>query len=164
MVSGGVPPYTWSVTAGALPAGLVIRTDPAPFLGSATAGIVGVASTPGTTASFTLTVTDSQSHSASQASTMGITSLAITDNNPLPDGFVGVAYSYTLHSSGASGAVTWGVANGLPPGLSLNTSTGQITGTPTTSAVGNYGFAITATDSTGTIGNGYNLYTDRKST
>jgi uncharacterized protein (TIGR03437 family) len=159
--TGGVPPYTWSVT-GALPNGLVLRTDEANLFNTiSSTAIVGVATTPVSTANnFTLTVTDSQSHSISQAMTLSITSLAITDYS-LPNGFVGVAYSYTLNSAGASGAVTWGVQPGqaLPPGYSLNPSTGQITGTPTTGATTFCCFSITATDSSGTISRGFSINT-----
>src|SRR5579864_1379633 len=51
----------------------------------------------------------------------------------LPDGVSGTAYSATLQSTGGTGAVTWSLTTGtLPTGLTLNTSTGAITGTPTT--------------------------------
>jgi large repetitive protein len=151
--SGGTAPYTWSITGGALPNGLVLRTDPASFLGTATAAIVGVATTPVNIANnFTLTVTDAQSRSASQATTLRISALTVTDGS-LPDGAVGVPYSYTLSTSGASGAVAWAVQSGntLPAGYILNSATGQITGTPTTAAIGNLGFSVTATDTSGTI-------------
>jgi len=46
----------------------------------------------------------------------------------LPNGTVGTAYSATLTSSGATSFT----AINLPPGLSLNSTTGQISGTPTT--------------------------------
>ena len=64
----------------------------------------------------------------------------------LPAGTVGVAYSQTLATAGASGSVTWSiVAGALPAGMSLNASTGAITGTPS----GTYSALITvrATDS-----------------
>jgi type II secretory pathway component GspD/PulD (secretin) len=51
----------------------------------------------------------------------------------LPDGVVNTAYSATLQSTGGTGAVTWSLTTGtLPTGLTLNASTGAITGTPTT--------------------------------
>jgi hypothetical protein len=49
----------------------------------------------------------------------------------LPAGQAGVAYSQALAATGGTGAYTWSVISGrLPAGLSLNTSTGVISGTP----------------------------------
>ena len=49
----------------------------------------------------------------------------------LPDGTVGTAYSQTLSASGGITPYVWEV-DALPPGLSLNSETGEISGTPTT--------------------------------
>jgi hypothetical protein len=49
----------------------------------------------------------------------------------------GVAYSQLVAASGGTGALRYVVADGsLPPGLSLNATTGAITGTPTASGTG----------------------------
>jgi len=64
---------------------------------------------------------------------------------------VGVAYaSQTFAGTGGHGAYTYSVSAGaLPAGLTLNPTTGALSGTPTTA--GAYGFTIRATDSsTGT--------------
>lgn len=59
----------------------------------------------------------------------------------LPVGTVSVAYSATLN---ATGALSFSIASGtLPTGLSLNTSTGAITGTPTTNGTSNITFRAT---------------------
>lgn len=65
----------------------------------------------------------------------------------LKSGSVGIAYSETITAQGGSGTgYTYAVSGGsLPAGLSLNSSTGVISGTPTTLAV--YSFTIKVTDS-----------------
>src|SRR6266700_159599 len=60
-------------------------------------------------------------------------------------GQVGVAFSYQIT---ADQAITTWSATGLPAGLSVNTSTGLISGTPTTA--GTYSVTISATNAGGT--------------
>ena len=71
--------------------------------------------------------------------------LAILTAAPLPDGTVGQAYNITLTPSGGTPAYTWSLAAGspqLPTGLSLNVSTGAITGTPTNAMIQNTEFKL----------------------
>lgn len=65
-------------------------------------------------------------------------------------GTVGTPVSLQLHGTDtAGGTLTWSAA-GLPAGLSINPSTGLISGTPTTA--GTSSVTVTATDSTGPSG------------
>ena len=60
-----------------------------------------------------------------------ITTLVVTTTS-LPNAAPTVAYSQTLLATGGDGSYTWSLTVGsLPTGLSLNPSTGAITGTPT---------------------------------
>lgn len=75
--------------------------------------------------------------------------IGLTDT--LTDGFNGVPYSRTIVASNGVGTYDWDVASGsLPPGLSLNASTGVVSGTPTTNGV--YVFTIRARDDNGCPG------------
>jgi hypothetical protein len=143
--TGGVPPLSWSITAGALPAGLKLSSST-----TGTVQITGKATAAGSS-TFTITVTDASAGDppASQQLTIVVSSLAITTTSPLPSGTVGTVYDspgLQFTASGGTGTDTWTVATGstLPAGLSLS-STGLLSGTPT--AGGTFTFGITATDS-----------------
>lgn len=57
----------------------------------------------------------------------------------LPDGVVSVPFSATLEATGGTGARTWSISAGnLPDGLSLNSSTAEISGTPSLAAISNF--------------------------
>ena len=136
----GTTPYTWAITSGSLPAGL--------SLGASSGAITGTPTASGTS-SFTVTVTDSSSPpktaSASLSITVALTPLSITTTS-LPSGAVGSSYSATLVATGGITPYTWAVSIGpLPAGLSLNASSGAITGTP--SAPGIWGFTVLVIDS-----------------
>ena len=70
--------------------------------------------------------------------------ITIQSPTALPDGALSTAYQYTLLSTGGAGALTWSITSGsLPSGLSLNASTGVITGTPSVSNNFNITFQVT---------------------
>jgi hypothetical protein len=76
----------------------------------------------------------------------------VTVNNPgSQTGTVGTAASLQIHASdSASGQTLTYSASGLPAGLSINSSSGLISGTPTTA--GTSSATVTATDTTGAHG------------
>jgi large repetitive protein len=60
---------------------------------------------------------------------------------------VGQSYNFQVLAIGGGPPLNWSVALGsLPPGVSLNTSTGVMAGTPT--QLGQYSFTVEVTDST----------------
>ncbi|MGD0940716.1 MAG: putative Ig domain-containing protein [Terracidiphilus sp.] len=69
----------------------------------------------------------------------------IIGTDSLPGGTVGAAYNAAISASGGTAPYTYS-ATGLPGNLSINVSTGAITGTPAQSAVGTAPTAITVTD------------------
>lgn len=136
--SGGAGTQLFEVSAGSLPSGLALN--------SANGEISGTATTAGDF-TFDITVTDDYS-SDSIDYTISIDPL----DNPLdistlnlPDGTVDEAYSADVDSTNGLGDVAYALSSGsLPTGLTLNQTTGEITGTPT--VAGNYDIDITASD------------------
>jgi large repetitive protein len=135
---GCTPPYTFEVTAGALPPG--IRLDPDGVLrGSAEATI---------TATFTVTVTDARSISASRTYTLA------TAVCPCPIPFeppvLLPAKECVPYSASFAGPYTFSVPQDLlPPGLVPGGANGAtLSGIP--SRRGRYSFPVTATDGEGT--------------
>ena len=135
-VTGGKPPYTWSVSP-ALPNGLFLN-----LLGPGVISGTPLNASPGPT-NYTVTVMDSTAP-IGQVSTITRTltiNAALTIDSgpptgpPLPAGTVGQPYHALLSASGATGPGTyrWSMVGNLPPapGLQPLTSSGVISGTPT---------------------------------
>lgn len=84
-----------------------------------------------------------------QDGTMGAIALMGYVEDPIEAGEVGVAYiSFTVKAQGGAGGYSFAVTSGgLPTGLSLNSSSGLVSGTPT--AAGSFSAVVTVTDSDG---------------
>ena len=75
-------------------------------------------------------------------------STIIINPSSLPSATIGVPYNQTIIASGGNAPYTYSVSNGiLKPGFTLNTTTGVLSGTPTTP--GTFTFTVTATDANG---------------
>ena len=121
---------------GSLPDGLLLVQN------ETTAFIQGTPTTPGDY-SFTIRATDSIHQSVDKVVDFSVFGVATI--TPMPDGAVGQAYSETLQYGGTPrGTVVWAITNGeLPDGLTLNTSTGEISGSPTTDETQSFTVSVT---------------------
>ncbi|MRR57121.1 MAG: hypothetical protein EG824_02750 [Deltaproteobacteria bacterium] len=138
--SGGTLPYTWSISVGALPAGLAL--DPA-------TGIISGTPTTLETANFTVTVTDSIAATDTQDLSITVSPVAIPlaiTTTTMPNATFGNAYSLPLAATGGTPPYTWSISAGaLPSALALNPATGVISGFPLVS--GPFNFTVMVTDS-----------------
>lgn len=139
--TGGSAPYTWDITAGALPGGMSL---------SAAGALSGTPTNSGTF-NFTVRARDT----ALVAGTQPLTLIVDPSGSPggpvvvttatLPNAIIGLAYSQGLAASGGQPPYTWAViAGSLPSGLVLS-SNGVISGTPTGAVIAN--FTVRASDS-----------------
>jgi hypothetical protein len=122
------------VLTGTLPTGLTLST----------AGVLSGTPTATGTFTFTIQANDQASATATQSYDVIVSNPLQITTTSLANGFVGAAYSQTILTSGGRAPITFAASSALPPGLTLNASTGAITGTPTTT--GTTAFSITATD------------------
>lgn len=127
-----------SYNATGLPAGLSVNTSTGSITGAPTlSGVYPVtisATNPGGTGSATLTITVNDLPAAP------VITSALSAN-----GEAGVSFSYQITAN--NNPTSYG-ASGLPSGLIISSSTGKISGTPTTA--GTYSVTITATNAGGT--------------
>ncbi len=137
--AGGLQPYKWAIIGGSLPPDCV--------LDGTTAEITGTPVDEGLYL-FEVAVADKIGNITSKLLGIRVNILTITVDSSLPDGTVGVYYSTTLSAEGGSGSYNWSMESGeLPSGLTLNSLTGSITGTPDTT--GKSFFRIGVSDSSG---------------
>lgn len=146
--SGGAAPYTFSVSSGSLPPGLIL---------GATGQISGIPTSPG---SFTFTVqaSDAKSCLGERAYTIVINPFVCDAINvfpaTLPTPVSGVPYNQSVGASGGVAPYTFTLSAGaIPTGLAFiatGSASASLIGTPTES--GTYTFTVTATDALGCTG------------
>ena len=139
--TGGTGAIAWSLSAGTLPGGLVL---------SAGGAITGTPTGPAATSAFTVRATDSGSQQVTKDLSIAIVAQLSITTMSVPNATVGVAYSQTVAATGGSGTRTWSISSGsLPAGLTIDSTTGTISGTPAGPA-GPATFTVQVADSTPT--------------
>lgn len=146
--SGGVRPYRWSVTAGALPDGLAFSAD------RDRAGLVGTPKVVGRF-EFALEVRDDRGASVTRQVSLLVSARRVPiriDTDTFASGYRGRPYRAEVVSGGGAGeTLKWDLTEGsLPPGLSLaadGTPATTVTGTPT--RAGTFDFTVTVIEASG---------------
>ena len=137
--------FSYQITASGSPASYAATMLPAGLsLDPSTGAITGTPTAVGNT-TITLSATNSEGTGSGNLTIRVVPARPEITSATTANGTVGSAFSYQIAASGSPASYA---ATMLPAGLSLDPSTGAITGTPT--AVGNTTITLSATNSEGT--------------
>ena len=146
-------PITLNLSGGATTS---VAVTSAPSHGTATASGTSITYTPtaGYSGADSFTYTATNSSGTSSPATVAVTISAPTigiSPTVLPAATPNVAFNTTVSASGGTAPYSYAISSGsLPSGISLNTATGTLSGTPL--VVGPYNFTVTVTDANGATG------------
>ena len=137
-VNGGTSPYTFSIATGTLPAGLTLNASTGEITGTPTAA-----------GTFTLQVKDFSGVVSTATCSITINPKLSVACASLNTATVGAPFnSGPITVTGGTTPYTFSIVGTLPAGLTLNATTGAVTGTPTASG----SFSIQVQDAGGAIG------------
>jgi glucose/arabinose dehydrogenase len=138
-IVGGNPPHSVSLVTGVLPPGLNLLSE---SIAGTLTSVKG--------SRFALRVTDDVGRSHTQRFRISAVGAVNISNRALPIGHVGRSYKARLVGRSGKKPFTWSLAAGsLPSGLTLDTTTGRITGTPV--AVGDTNLTFQVMDTLGGV-------------
>lgn len=137
LVTGGLPPYNFTLKKGAFPSGLGAN--------AANGNLAGVPTSPSRKGkSFTVQISDQLGSSVTGSFKMKILKVLGITTTALKAGTDGKSYSKALKATGGLKPYIWSLVFGsLPTGLSLDPATGKITGIPTDIGPFNPTFQVT---------------------
>jgi len=152
IASGGTGPYTYIITSGSLPTGMILT--PSGSISGSTAGSGSIEGMPSATGSFTFVITAIDAYHSSGSASY---SMFICPQLPIipatltsPTSSVGTAYSQTFSTIYGTVPKTWITSSGtIPTGLTFasNSLSASISGTPT--VTGSYTYVVRITDANG---------------
>ena len=137
---------SWTVSSGQLPPGLSLTVSPFNL------DFASVSGTPTQTGTFNFTV-QAQDFTLPQTATLNVTivvdnHLAIT-KSALKNGGQNQSYLDSFTAVNGTLPLLWSITGNFPAGLSLDSASGKITGTP--SNFGGFAYSVSVTDSSTTV-------------
>ena len=130
-------PVIWDITQGALPAGLTLSES----------GVISGTTTGPDTKTFVVRAREPFRRFGEKELTLTVAA-ALQARSAVRTGEVGLRYTGSVPATGGLHPLTWSVASGaLPGGLSLNPSTGAISGVPR--AAGSFALTFAVSDAAG---------------
>jgi hypothetical protein len=135
--TGGRPPYRWALANGSLPAGISLDTS----------GRLGGTPSASGNSSFTVSVSDADDLSATRMLSVTVYAPPALSAVPAQSAYVSDAIDLPLNVTGGKAPYAFSGSGSLPPGLSLDSSTGRLQGTLT--SPGTFSFNVSAADANG---------------
>lgn len=147
IATGGVGPYGYAVTDGALPDGVALDAE--------TGAISGAPTSPGRY-SFTVTATGAAGQPGSVVIALNVLEPATLSVPDIGPAVYGTFFSSDLSATGGTGGYQYVLGGALPAGVTFDAATATLSGTPI--ALGDFAFSLTVTDANGfTVTRDYTL-------